>query len=212
MARKPFSLLLALLLLVCLPLSAAAATKGDGSIEVQVVYNGTKITGGELIAVRVGYLDEENAMFRQVTDHAEIKDIGKQSAVTAMLKFYNNNKDKVQFDVYTAKVKEGKALFEELPKGLFLIYQEKSAAGYNNLSPFLVTIPYDGKTDVTASSKTELKKEPNPTPTTGPTTPTGSKLPQTGQLTWPVPVLACCGMAFFVIGWWLCRRKDGYET
>lgn len=34
-----------------------------------------------------------------------------------------------------------------------------------------------------------------------------TRLPQTGLLWWPVPVLACAGMALFAIGW-LYRRKD----
>ena len=102
-----------------------------------------------------------------------------------------------------------------------LIYQQKTASGYNNISPFLVTIPYDGKTDVTSISKPELKKEPqSPTETTKPTTGgssggnTGNKLPQTGQLTWPIPALVSGGMLLFALGWWLVfgSKKDSYDA
>lgn len=34
-----------------------------------------------------------------------------------------------------------------------------------------------------------------------------SKLPQTGQLNWPVPVLICVGLALFVVGWVLFFRR-----
>ena len=34
-----------------------------------------------------------------------------------------------------------------------------------------------------------------------------SKLPQTGQLNWPVPVLICAGLALFVVGWVLFFRR-----
>ena len=42
---------------------------------------------------------------------------------------------------------------------------------------------------------------------------TGNKLPQTGQLTWPIPWLAASGMLLFALGWWLCfgSRKDSDE-
>lgn len=213
--------LLVIVLLCSLPLQTFAATTGDCSMEVIMEYQGKKITGGELIAVRVGYPDFDTGSFRQMTDSAEIENIGKPGAVNEMLKYYGDAKKNYTFDVYTAEVKDGKALFNEIPMGLYLIFQQKAASGYNNISPFLVTVPYDGKMDVTSISKPEMKKEPpSPTETTKPTTGgssggnTGNKLPQTGQLTWPIPWLASSGMVLFVLGWWLCfgRRKDSYEN
>lgn len=99
--------------------------------------------------------------------------------------------------------------FDNLEVGLYLLVQKNPATGYNKVSPFLVTIPYEGEYHVDAASKTELEKEP--TPTTAPTTPTsttpGSKLPQTGQLNWPIPVLVILGMVLFAAGWALRFRK-----
>lgn len=40
----------------------------------------------------------------------------------------------------------------------------------------------------------------------------GSKLPQTGMLWWPVPVLAAAGMVVFVIGWSRRRRQERADT
>lgn len=39
------------------------------------------------------------------------------------------------------------------------------------------------------------------------------KLPQTGQLNWPVPVMIVTGLTLFAIGWMLCfgRKKENYE-
>ena len=37
-------------------------------------------------------------------------------------------------------------------------------------------------------------------------TPDKPVLPQTGQLNWPVPVLACSGVLLFAIGWVLNRQ------
>jgi len=215
--------------IICLLLSAivifslipgVSAAENGCSIEVLVKYNGSNINGGKLKAVRVGYVDETDRVFRRLTDHKEIENIGTQKAVSAMVEYYNDNKKDLK--VITVDVSKGKALFDELYTGLYLIFQHDAAAGYNNLAPFLVTVPYtvDGEEiyDVTVESKSELKREPKKPSSGGggggggghrP----GNKLPQTGQLTWPIPVLAVSGMTMFAIGWWLCfgRRKDSYE-
>ena len=38
-----------------------------------------------------------------------------------------------------------------------------------------------------------------------------AKLPQTGQLNWPIPVLAMAGLVLFITGWALCYRKGGHD-
>lgn len=182
-----------------------------GSIEIKVEYRDTKVTGGNLVAVKVGYLDDDNRVFRKVTNHDEIKKIGQSTVVTKMQNFYTSNKNTYDFEVYKADVKDGIARFTDIPMGLYLVYQEKAASGFNKLSSFLVTVPYDGEKDVTVASKTELEREASPeTEPTAPPSDSDEKLPQTGQLTWPVPWLALTGMIMFVFGWWLCfgKRKD----
>lgn len=55
--------------------------------------------------------------------------------------------------------------------------------------------------------------EPEPT-RPAPTKPDPDKLPQTGQMNWPVPVLAVIGFALLVAGWGLrfgCRKKTQGE-
>lgn len=39
------------------------------------------------------------------------------------------------------------------------------------------------------------------------------KLPQTGQMNWPIPVMTVSGLALFLLGWFLCfgRKRDSYE-
>ena len=207
---KKFVCMALALLLICgavLPEKASAAE--TGSITVRVEHDGTKITGGELTAVKVGYPDAEDAVFRQVTNHAVIENIGKSTAVTQMQNFYSANKSSYTFGVYQAAVTDGVAKFEDIPEGLYLIWQETAASGYEKLSAFLVTVPYEGAMDVTAASKTALELEPEEE--TKPSSPSGNKkLPQTGQLEWPIPWLALAGMILFVLGWWLFfgKRKD----
>ena len=104
----------------------------------------------------------------------------------------------------------GRAVFKNLKLGLYLVVQEQPASGYLAIAPFSVTVPmWDGQQliyDVYANPKpgTATKTDEPPTPDEPEQT---SKLPQTGQLWWPVWVLAGLGICFLVYGL-LRRRKD----
>lgn len=128
--------------------------------------------------------------------------------------------------VYTTKTvgQDGKVKFSDLELGLYLVVQSKAADGYYAVSPFLVTVPMteDGGYlyNVDASPKVESARDKpgdgggsSPTPTPVPPVPTpqpGGSLPQTGQLNWPVPVLAALGLGVFALGWWL-REKNSEQ-
>lgn len=123
----------------------------------------------------------------------------------------------------------GRCTFDDLQPGAYLVVQAEPAPGYNSFDRFLVTIPWEGSYNVDASPKldpvtttTTGNNTPNnpggnpsgSNPSGGPgttsqasvTTPTaGGTLPQTGQLWWPVAVLAIAGVALFVWG----RRLNG---
>lgn len=74
------------------------------------------------------------------------------------------------------------------------------------------TCPTTKPTTPKPTSPTPTTKPPGPTNPTKPSTP--GKLPQTGQLTWPIPVMTSAGLALFIFGWILCfcsRRKERYE-
>lgn len=99
----------------------------------------------------------------------------------------------------------------EIPQaGLYLVIGEQLETDdmTYTASPFLVQLPgLDGETDewiyaVTASPKGEVRYPEQQKPSE----PGDSKLPQTGMLWWPVPVLAAGGLALLLIGW-LRRRK-----
>lgn len=141
----------------------------------------------------------------------------------------------------TLSIFEGAVTFSDLELGLYLLVQEEAAPGYNAIVPFLVSIPTleDGvyRYDVNANPKVELIDVPlepvdpgdtsEPGDTSAPadssdpgdsSAPASSAsaaaptLPQTGQLNWPVPVLAALGLALFALGWMLrLGKKGGYE-
>lgn len=129
---------------------------------------------------------------------------------------------------------EGYANITKLPQGLYLVVQTEASHGYEAIKPFLVSIPLpDGDNwiyDVDATPKVgatipetpDIPDTPdnpvspdspdspvspgNPDNPVSPSNPDKPVLPQTGQLNWPVPVLACSGVLLFAIGWVLNRQ------
>lgn len=90
-----------------------------------------------------------------------------------------------------------------------------------------VTVTREGITFVVTNTREDVPDGPNPEnpdqpgepgspdgPGGGspdqPQTPQGPALPQTGTLWWPVPLLACGGMALFLMGW-ARRRSEGRD-
>ena len=98
----------------------------------------------------------------------------------------------------------GNVTFTDLKIGLYLAVQTYQGSGNEKftISPFLISIPNkssDGKLvyDVDASPKVEIYKETTPPPHKPPTPP---RLPQTGQLWWPVMLLGIAGAVLVAFG------------
>lgn len=109
----------------------------------------------------------------------------------------------------TCKISAGKVSFTDLELGLYLIRQESKFKNHESIQAFLVTLPMNGDEgwiyDVNATPKVGTVSQ-NP-PKTPPSGGGYTKLPQTGQLNWPVPVLAVSGLVLFSVGWLLTRDK-----
>ena len=103
--------------------------------------------------------------------------------------------------------------FENLSVGLYLATQTKASTGYNKLDSFLVSLPGENQTyDVTSLPKPDVKPlEPTisgdktskkKTSTIGGNagTSSGGRLPQTGQLWWPVWILSIAGAVLVAVG------------
>ena len=219
--KKVITLLLALSVLISLPLTAYAhdvpQDRDDCSIEVIVRYDGENVDGGTLTVIKVGYVDEEdgNYFFSQEFTNIKIEDVTSSGAPKAQKEFYDNNKGNYDFYSQTQTMKDGKATFTGLSTGLYLIVQNKAADGFSKMGAFLVSVPYmengEYKYHVTASIKSELEREPEPTepePTDPP-----PRLPQTGQLNWPIPLMVVAGLGFFAVGWVLYfgKKREQYE-
>lgn len=128
-----------------------------------------------------------------------------------LLRFYEDynsnleNKDK-QIPALSQTIDaEGRVSFQPLPSGLYLFWQTEPAAGYETLSPFVVSIPMtvDGERiyDIDGSPKprpliAETTSAPESTASEG-----GREvLPQTGLLQWPIPGFFLYGTFFVLLG------------
>ena len=105
----------------------------------------------------------------------------------------------------------GTVSFSDLKVGLYLVMQAGRGTGDSKfeIAPFLVSIPYhnpDGtwNYDVSAQSKPITITWYPPESPDKPVKP--RKLPQTGQLWWPVMALGAAGMAFIIAGTAMKRR------
>ena len=226
--RKRLRSLLALLLLLELPLSAAAhpvpdeRKDGHCSITVTMTYQEKALPGGTLALYKVGDVVEEDGNYSFVPvaairgDLPQFGDIQSPDLAEKLSKL----EDKLTpVTALPQKVGEnGKVTFLDLPFGLYLVVQKTAPAGYGKTEPFLVSLPYleegEYQYDVASQPKTDLEREVTTKPTTSPTTKpassSGGKLPQTGQLWWPVPVLACGGLGCIVVGL-IRKRRAGDE-
>lgn len=236
MTKRIFSLAGVLLIVSCLVLSTAATGTLDlnrkGSVSVTMTCEGTAVPGGTMTAYRVAeivpagagytyrYLEAYQDCTVPVSDPSFPK-IAEALAVLIQQKGYEGTTKSIS--------ENGEVSFTELDTGLYLLLQENAPLGYYPVNPFLVSIPgrddQDYVYDVDASPKVAIEKKPEETePSTEPTSPTTpttpgtphrdpNKLPQTGQLNWPVPLLAGSGLVIFFLGWLLYRsgRKAAYE-
>lgn len=201
-------LILAVFLILSMSITVYAHEVPDnsrtGSIAVTMTYGGKAVSGGILTLYQVGEIYENDGNYSFVLT-------GDFKASGISLEDPESSKLAADLTAYVAANSlrgteagigdDGKAMAAGLPLGLYLIVQTKSADGYEAVAPFLVSVPMnEGGTyiyDVDATPKMSLLKEKPPVPAT-PTEPT---LPQTGQLNWPVPVLAVLGLCLFFLGW-----------
>ncbi len=218
--NKLFTAVVALGLVLSFSLTAYAHDVPDstrrGSITVTVQDGGDSVPGGTVTLYRVGEVVENdgNYSFQPTGAFADcgesFENLEAANDLAERLRKFAAEKQITGLS--TRDINEmGIVRFGDLELGLYLVVQNKAAAGYEKLAPFLVSVPYmwNGSYiyDVSSRPKTELEKTPVPTEPQ-PTKPSGPNLPQTGQLWWPVPVLACGGLLLFAVGMALNRRRE----
>lgn len=220
--QKRLAVLAMTLLLCCVfTVSAYAHEVPDmsevGSISAKMLYENEAVGGGTLTLYRVGevYADDGNYIFVLSDAFADsgvsLEDITDSELAYELADYANEN----ALEGETIEIGEdGSWTASDLVLGLYLVVQYEAAEGFEVISPFLVSVPtYDEDAeiyiyDVSAEPKLGTLTEATPEPTAAPTVPkTSTTLPQTGQLNWPVPVLAIAGLTLFIVGWGL-HSKD----
>ena len=223
MKNRILSLLLALVLLHSIALTVAAASpmpdlSSNGSITFTMKYGNKQLDGGtqnlckvatlekgaknEYVFVLIPELKESNADMNKVTDPAVAK---------SLLKLV----DKKSLSKISTPIANGQAVFSDLPVGLYLVWQDEDDAsdGFSAIQPFLISVPklQDGAYVLDVVAKPKVPLETEPTEPTEPPPPPPPNLPQTGQLNWPVPVMAMMGCAMFVLGLFLYSGRKGTD-
>lgn len=209
-----FLTVLAVMLFLTAPISAQELPDPQriGSLTLWMAFDGQSLDGGSLTLYRVGVLSvsDGNAGFlpvRELEDGpalTELDDPGLARELAALAQ--SRNLTGIQ-----AEILMGWVTFAPLEPGLYVVTQKDSQAteGFDAIQPFLISLPRweNGSYvyDLTAAPKVPLvPAETPPPPPSEPTTPPPDDppdIPQTGQLNWPVPVLAASGMTLFLLGW-----------
>lgn len=222
--KRLSALLLTLMLCFAMCITAGAHEIPDnaekGSISITMNYEGKAVPGGTLTLYRVGAVNEDdgNYSFALTGDFINcgksLKNPGDPELAADLGKYVSDNKltgSRIEVG------QNGTAVFSGLDLGLYLIVQDEAADGYEAVTPFLVSVPANENGvyiyDVDATPKVSVLRRTEPTPNT-PVVPSTPTLPQTGQLNWPIPVLAILGLFLFLTGWVLRsgKKRNVYEA
>ena len=186
MMRKVICMFLAVWLLLMLSITASAAGQG-GSLWVRLDVGELPVTNGAFTLYRVG---------SKISDGYRIEEnygggfvLGEDALSPHLAQWLNGMEDKkgntILMDV------DGNAVFTDLDEGLYLLVQTEKTDGFYPMQPLLLTIPRDGREDVS------LHLEPLPMVAEAP--PTGQNLS---------PVIGLAGMALSLAGLVLCTGWD----
>ena len=223
------AMLLAMLLVILLAAPCFAGWESidldrtDGAIRLEMVFRGRgeeyAMSGGEMSLYTVGpaaagdagyYFDTSAGRFAGTPEAERIAamDSAELSAQNAELARALAAYAAAWTADQTAVISDGEAVFTELRPGLYLIAMTKEDDTGATITPFLMSLPDEaGNYDISARPKPEIEP-PAPTPTPTPTPgPSENKLPQTGQLWWPVPVMLAAGVMLLAAGILLRRRN-----
>lgn len=228
MKNKILSLLMALGLVFAFAVNASATAVNNtlpdlnqkGSLSFTMEVDGVALDTGSLKLYRVADIvrvDDTHYDFRLVDALSaatlNTEDLSDSAQAEALL----DAAKKALPAPLSAPISEGQAVFKELETGLYLVWQAEADASenYAAIQPFLISVPRLQNGSYALDVKALPKVPFTPPPTTEPPPPPPPPppdLPQTGQLNWPVPIMAITGLILVIVGWSLCWRRRRIEN
>lgn len=211
--RKLFIFLLSLLMCAFAIVNVNAVTEPidfekTGSLSVTMKCSHGYISGGNVALYRIAELKwiDENYKFEYTRDFKDCHIPLNNLNADGLADSFNNYIIEKQIVVNRNILEDGTIVYNNLPLGLYLVVHEEATDGFTNALPFIVTLPMSNGAEweynVDATPKVEIKHSV----IVGP-----PDIPQTGQLKWPVPVMAALGVIIFAIGLVLCFKRGNKE-
>ena len=209
-----FLILLCFAGIIVIAVSAAPMT---GSIRLHLICDGEAVDSGTLTLYRVGKATEGASEYALCPEFegsgADLTKLNDPDTAQTLARYAQERK----IEGNTQEADEaGTVRFAPLQTGLYLIAQWENGSGYEPIRPFLVSIPLViGESiyyDIDASPKVAQTLQTPTEPV--PEDPTAPRLPQTGQLSWPVAFFAILGVMLVVLGWMLryVKNHEDHET
>ena len=231
MRKRILTILLALILVTTFAVDAFAAEEGTmimpdlsqkGSLTLIMYAGGKPLNSGKLNLYQVATVTK---VTDQQYDFQLLEELAAIGATLNTSDLYNKNQAQElllyaqdALDQYrTLPIENGKVRFEDLDTGLYLVWQhpDDASTGYNAILPFLISVPkwQNGNYELDVEATPKVPIETVPTEPPPPPPPPPPDLPQTGQLNWPIPLMAVSGAVLLIIGLILCtsRKRCGHE-
>lgn len=231
MKQRFFCAVFAIMLVFSLAVGASAAvidktTKGSITLTMKNT-EGKTVGGGTMSLYYVAAIEENNGTYSFAYTDAfkgcsvDLNGDLTSAATAKAIELYTVANSKTVVPTHRKNIaSNGVVKFDNLNVGLYLLVQHHAAAGYSTMASFLISVPrevngvYDYSVDA-APKMGPIRPEGSTetTETTATTVPKDGTAPQTGQLNWPVPVLAVSGLLCFLLGWYLNRtgKNKQYE-
>lgn len=207
--KRITSVFILLFFLLTWPLPASAVDSDPermGSLQLKMEYQETPLPGGSLSLYRVADADGTKCNLAEEFrgSGVDISKINDPDTAKALARYAA---DQSILGTVLEIGEMGTACFTGLRAGVYLLVQQEAAPGFMTIRPFLVQVPMAVNDeyfyDILAEPKCEQETKPQPN---------DSKLPQTGQLNWLIPVLAVLGLGLCGTGWYLSyERRDMHE-